>query len=150
MEKYNEQMLPKRARSQRQAVGKALEFVILALDDVRDCKACGSEVVATWLDPVELRLIYAKNYLRRDSGRGCAVMPKTEFVPVVEVPLIAVTEEVFGGKGGQPDTTMYRLYMADAKGHIGYIYSSKPHAAGEVVRLGLVERDGKMRLGLVK
>ena len=58
-------------------------------------------------------------------------MPKTEFVPVVEVPLIAVTEEVFGGKGG-------------------YIYSSKPHAAGEVVRLGLVERDGKMRLGLVK
>ena len=52
MEKYNEQMLPKRARSQRQAVGKALEFVILALDDVRDCKACGSEVVATWLDPV--------------------------------------------------------------------------------------------------
>lgn len=77
-------------------------------------------------------------------------MPKTEFVPVVEVPLIAVTEEVFGGKGGQPDTTMYRLYMADAKGHIGYIYSSKTHAAGEVVRLGLVERDGKMRLGLVK
>ena len=46
-------------------------------------------------------------------------MPRTEFVPVVEVPLIAVTEEVFGGKGGQPDTTMYRLYMADAKGHIG-------------------------------
>lgn len=40
--------------------------------------------------------------------------------------------------------------MADVKGHIGYIYSSKPHAAGEVVRLGLVERDGKMRLGLVK
>ena len=77
-------------------------------------------------------------------------MSKVEFVPVVEVPLIAVTEEVFGGKGGQPDTTMYRLYMADAKGHIGYIYSSKPRAAGEVVRLGLVERDGKMRLGLVK
>ena len=44
-------------------------------------------------------------------------MAKAEFVPVVEVPLIAVTEEVFGG---------------------------------EVVRLGLVERDGKMRLGLVK
>lgn len=76
-------------------------------------------------------------------------MSKVEFVPVVEVPLIAVAEEVFGGKGGQPDTTMYRLYMADAKGHIGYIYSSQ-HAAGEVVRLGLVERDGKMRLGLVK
>ena len=45
------------------AVGKALEFVVLALDGVRDCKACGSEVVATWLDPVEMRLIYAKNYL---------------------------------------------------------------------------------------
>ena len=41
MEKYNEQMLPKRARSQRQAVGKALEFVVLALDGVKDCKACG-------------------------------------------------------------------------------------------------------------
>ena len=52
MEKYNEQMLPKRARSQRQAVGKALEFVVLALDGVKDCKACGGEVVATWLDPV--------------------------------------------------------------------------------------------------
>lgn len=63
MEKYNEQMLLKRARSQRQAVGKALEFVVLALDGVRDCKACGGEVVATWLDPVEMRLIYAKNYL---------------------------------------------------------------------------------------
>ena len=77
-------------------------------------------------------------------------MAKAEFVPVVEVPLIAVAEEVFKGKGGQPDTTMYRLYMADAKGHIGYIYSSKPHAVGEAVRLGLVERDGKIRLGLVK
>ena len=63
MEKYNEQMLPKRARSQRQAVGKALELVVLALDSVRDCNVCGSEVVAAWLAPVELRLIYAKNYL---------------------------------------------------------------------------------------
>ena len=63
MEKYNEQMLPKRARSQRKALGKALELVVLALDDVRDCKACGSEVVATWLDPMEMRLIYAQNYL---------------------------------------------------------------------------------------
>ena len=69
MEKYNEQMLPKRARSQRQA----LEFVILALDDVRDCKACGSEVVATWLDPVELRLIYAKNYLSDVIREGGAL-----------------------------------------------------------------------------
>lgn len=99
MEKYNEQMLPKRARSQRQAVGKALEFVILALDDVRDCKACGSEVVATWLDPVELRLIYAKTTSRRDSGRGCAVMPKTDVVPVVEVPLIADDGRGIRGQG---------------------------------------------------
>lgn len=73
MEKYNEQMLPKRARSQRQAVGKALEFVILALDDVRDCKTCGSEVVAAWLDPVELRLIYAKNYLSDAIREGGAL-----------------------------------------------------------------------------
>lgn len=53
--------------------GKALEFVILALDDVRDCKACGSEVVATWLDPVELRLIYAKNYLSDAIREGGAL-----------------------------------------------------------------------------
>ncbi len=69
---------------------------------------------------------------------------------VMECPLIAVTEEVFEGKGGKPDALMYRLYMADSKGHIGYIYSSKPHAVGEVVRLGLVERDGRLKLGLVK
>lgn len=73
-----------------------------------------------------------------------------DYAQVIECPLIAVTEEVFEGKGGKPDATMYRLYMADSKGHIGYIYSSKPHAAGEVVRLGLVERDGKLKLGLVK
>lgn len=73
MEKYNEQMLPKRARSQRRAVGKALEFVILALDDVRGCKASGSEVVAKWLDPVELRLIYAKNYLSDVIREGGAL-----------------------------------------------------------------------------
>ena len=54
-------------------MGKAVEFVILALDDVRDCKACGSEVVATWLDPVELRLIYAKNYLSDAIREGGAL-----------------------------------------------------------------------------
>ena len=44
---------------------------------------------------------------------------------------------------------MYRLYMADARGRVGYLYSSKPHAAGDVVRLGLAERDGNLRLAVV-
>lgn len=55
----------RRARpdDQSRAVGKALENVVLALDTVRDCQCCGSEVVSSWLDPVVVRLIYAKNYL---------------------------------------------------------------------------------------
>ena len=44
---------------------------------------------------------------------------------------------------------MYRMYMADAKGRVGYLYSSKTHAAGDVVLLGLAERDGKLRLSVV-
>lgn len=52
-----------RRYDQGQAVGKALENVVLALDTVKDCQCCGSEVLNTWLNPVVVRLIYAKNYL---------------------------------------------------------------------------------------
>lgn len=52
-----------RRNDQSGAVGKALENVVLALDTVKDCQCCGSEVLNSWLDPVVVRLIYAKNYL---------------------------------------------------------------------------------------
>lgn len=52
-----------RLNDQSRAVGKALENVVLALDTVKDCQCCGSEVLNSWLDPVVVRLVYAKNYL---------------------------------------------------------------------------------------
>lgn len=65
--------------------------------------------------------------------------------------VLAVSEEVFRDKSGQGrDTIMYRLYMQDERGHVGYIYSSTKHAPGDVVTLGLIERDGQMRLKLVR
>lgn len=72
------------------------------------------------------------------------------FAPVMECTVLSVAEDVFRAKKpGETDRTMYRLYMADARGRVGYLYSSKPHAAGDVVRLGLAERDGNLRLAVV-
>lgn len=72
------------------------------------------------------------------------------FAPVMECTVLSVAEDVFHAKKpGETDRTMYRLYMADARGRVGYLYSSKPHAAGDVVRLGLAERDGNLRLAVV-
>ena len=72
------------------------------------------------------------------------------FAPVMECTVLSVAEDVFHAKQpGETDRTMYRLYMADARGRVGYLYSSKPHAAGDVVRLGLAERDGNLRLAVV-
>lgn len=72
------------------------------------------------------------------------------FAPVMECKVLSVAEDVFHAKKpGETDRTMYRLYMADAHGRVGYLYSSKPHAVGDVVRLGLAERDGKLRLAVV-
>lgn len=72
------------------------------------------------------------------------------FAPVMECAVLSVAEDVFRAKKpGETDRTMYRLYMADAHGRVGYLYSSKPHAVGDVVRLGLAERDGKLRLAVV-
>lgn len=73
-----------------------------------------------------------------------------DFAPVMECKVVSVAEDVFRAKkSGENDRTMYRLYMVDAHGRVGYLYSSKPHAAGDVVRLGLAERDGKLRLAVV-
>ena len=63
MEQYNKQMIRRQKRSQRDAVGKALQHVMLALDDVRDCQACGSECVEQWLEPAAFRLVFVKNLL---------------------------------------------------------------------------------------
>ena len=60
------------------------------------------------------------------------------YVPVMECTVLSVAEDVFRAKKpGETDRTMYRLYMADAHGRVGYLYSSKAHAAGDVVRLAL-------------
>ena len=73
-----------------------------------------------------------------------------DFAPVMECKVVSVAEDVFRAKkSGETDRTMSRLYMVDAHGRVGYLYSSKPHAAGDVVRLGLAERDGKLRLAVV-
>ena len=72
------------------------------------------------------------------------------FAPVMQCTVLSVAEDVFRAKKpGEVDRTMYRLYMADAHGRVGYLYSSKAHAVGDVVRLGLAERDGKLRLAVV-
>ena len=65
--------------------------------------------------------------------------------------VLAVSQEVFRDKTGQGrDTIMYRLYMQDERGHVGYVYSNTEHKAGDVVTLGLIERDGQLRLKLVR
>lgn len=74
----------------------------------------------------------------------------SDLASVMECTVLSVAEDVFRAKKpGEVDRAMYRLYMADAKGRVGYLYSSKPHAAGDVVVLGLAERDGKLRLAVV-
>ena len=53
------------------------------------------------------------------------------YVPVMECTVLSVAEDVFRAKKpGETDRTMYRLYMADAHGRVGYLYSSKAHAGG--------------------
>lgn len=73
-----------------------------------------------------------------------------DYTPVMQCTVLSVAEDVFRAKKpGETDRTMYRLYMADAHGRVGYLYSGKPHAAGDVVTLGLAERDGRLRLAVV-
>ena len=68
----------------------------------------------------------------------------------IGVPVLSVCEEVFKGKNpGEADKTMYKLYVADARGRVGAIYSAKLHKAGEIVRLGIAERDGKLKLAML-
>lgn len=71
----------------------------------------------------------------------------TDGVMIVRV--LSVASEVFRGKNGAADTQMYRVYMADHKGRVGYVYTRTEVHAGEVVALGLAERDGRLRLTLL-
>lgn len=66
----------------------------------------------------------------------------------IQCPILSVSSEVFKGKDGQPDKPMYRLYIADARGRVGYLYSGNAHVAGEVIKLALGERDGKLKLAV--
>lgn len=44
---------------------------------------------------------------------------------------------------------MYRVYLADHKGRVGYVYTRTEVHAGDAVTLGLAERDGRLRLSLL-
>lgn len=64
--------------------------------------------------------------------------------------VLSVSAEVFRArKPGEKDTPMWRVYMADEHGRVGYLYSSVEVAAGDLIRLGLRERDGRLNLCIV-
>lgn len=62
---------------------------------------------------------------------------------------LSVCPEIFRGKDGEPDTPMYRIYLPDARGRVGSLYSRTEVHAGDLVVLGLAERDGKLKLTLL-
>lgn len=63
--------------------------------------------------------------------------------------VLAVAPDLFRGKGGEQDTIMYRLYMQDARGRVGFVYSRREYKPGDVVRLGLTEREGRLKLAVL-
>ena len=65
------------------------------------------------------------------------------------VRVLSVSREVFRGKAGEPGTPMYCVYLADARGRVGCLYSRTEVHAGDLVVLGLAERDGKLKLSLL-
>lgn len=65
------------------------------------------------------------------------------------VRVLSVCREIFGGKAGEPGTPMYRIYLPDARGRVGSLYSRTEVHAGDLVVLGLAERDGKLKLSLL-
>lgn len=65
------------------------------------------------------------------------------------VRVLSVCPETFRGKNGEPDTSMYRIYLPDARGRVGSLYTRTEVHAGDLVVLGLAERDGKLKLSLL-
>lgn len=69
----------------------------------------------------------------------------------IEVEVLSCAEDIFRSKDpSKPDQTMYRLYMADNQGRVGYVYCKTKVLPGDTVRLGLVERDGRLRLKVLQ
>lgn len=65
------------------------------------------------------------------------------------VRVLSVCPEIFRGKAGEPDTPMYRIYLPDARGRVGSLFSRTEVHVGDLVVLGLAERDGKLKLSLL-
>ena len=63
----------------------------------------------------------------------------------MERSVVSVKREDWMGQNGNP-RTMYKVYLVADDGEVGYLYSSKPLAAGDEVVLGLRCRDGKLGL----
>lgn len=63
--------------------------------------------------------------------------------------VLSCAPDLFRGKNGQPDTQMYRVYMADARGRVGYVYSRAEYPTGSLLVLGLAERDGRLKLSVL-
>lgn len=69
---------------------------------------------------------------------------------MMEKTVLSVSKEVFRAKEpGRKDTVMWRVYMADEQGHVGSLYSNRECTVGEVVQVGLAERDGRLRPRLI-
>lgn len=68
----------------------------------------------------------------------------------IEKVVLSCAADSFKGKDGQPDKVMYRLYIAGNDGRVGFLYSATQYAPGDVIKLGLTEKDGKLRLKLLK
>lgn len=75
-----------------------------------------------------------------DVVNGAATMRAT---------ILAVAPDLFRGKNGEQDTIMFRLYMQDARGRVGFVYSRREYKPGDVVTLGLAEREGRLKLAVL-
>lgn len=63
----------------------------------------------------------------------------------MEKTVLSVCREVFRAKNpGERDREMWRVYLADHRGRVGSLYSSREVRPGEVVSVDLQERDGRL------
>lgn len=63
----------------------------------------------------------------------------------MEKTVLSVCREVFRAKNpGERDREMWRVYLADHRGRVGSLYSSREVKPGEVVSVDLQERDGRL------
>lgn len=68
-----------------------------------------------------------------------------ERISEMEKTVLSVCREVFRAKNpGERDREMWRVYLADHRGRVGSLYSSREVRPGEVVSVDLQERDGRL------